>query len=97
MAGALDFTSGVLFFAAATEGMPLDCLGLEAREAYVPGSHGTKKIGEKVLGRLQLPGHCTGSRLKYISNFSERKAYSLLQPEGQLWEPTEGLLGNGGW
>lgn len=46
------FISGDPVFVAASQGMPLDCLTLEAREAYIPGSHGTVTIKEIILGRL---------------------------------------------
>lgn len=44
--GILDFMSSAPVFTAASWGMPLDCLALEARGTCVPGSHGTVTIGD---------------------------------------------------
>lgn len=67
-----------LVFAAATQGMPLDHLALEARRACVPGSHGTVTIGETVLGRLPPQGTAS-CRLKCTASLSEKEAYLLVQ------------------
>ena len=45
------YTSGVWAFIAATQGMPLDYLALEASGACVPGAQRTVRIGETLLGR----------------------------------------------
>ena len=45
----LFFISGDLVFVAASQGMLLNCLTLEAREAYIPGSHGTVTIKRQFL------------------------------------------------
>lgn len=58
MSGALVFTSVALVFAAAAQGIPLDCLTVAAKGSSIPGSCGTVTIGEMVLGRAFHPGHC---------------------------------------
>lgn len=74
-----------LVSAATTQGTPLDCLTLVARETYVFESHETLTIEETVLGILPLAGHCTDSRLKHTPSVSVKEAYLLvleLWPEG---------------
>lgn len=86
MSGALLLISGALVFATADQGMLLDQLALEVREACIPGAHGTFTIRETVLARLLLQGHCTDSRLKGIPCLSEKEACLLAQElllEGQ--------------
>ena len=66
--------------------MPLDHLALVAREACVLGSQKIVTIREKVLNRLQTPGHCTDNRLKENPSLFVNKACLLLlelQPKGQ--------------
>lgn len=55
MSAALVFSSGTLVFAAATQGIPLDHLGLVARGACILGSYWTVIIKETVVDRLSLP------------------------------------------
>lgn len=57
MSGALLFMSCDLVSAAATQGMPLDHLALEARGAFLPGSHGAVTIRNSVPSRLPPSGH----------------------------------------
>ena len=40
-------------------------LALVAKGECVPGSYGSKTIGEIVLARLLSPRHCTDSRLRH--------------------------------
>lgn len=72
MSGALGFVPGDLVFAAATEGTPA---ALENREVYASGSHETNNWRDNSW--LPLPGHCTNTRLKHISCFSEKETYLL--------------------
>lgn len=52
------FTSAVLVFVAAAQGMPFDGLALVARGgARISGSCGTVAVGEIVLGKVPPPGH----------------------------------------
>lgn len=46
----------------------------------VPGSYGTVKIKDSVLGRLPFSGHCTDSWLKHISSLWERELLPCLKP-----------------
>lgn len=78
MSGALVFTHGAPAFVATTKGTTLNFLALEAREACIPGSHGTGTIRETVPGRLPLPGCCTDSKLKHTPSISEKEAYLLV-------------------
>lgn len=66
ISSALVFTSGDPFFVAATQGMALDHLALEARGLYISGSYGIITTGKIVLGSLPLPGHCTDNKLKHL-------------------------------
>ena len=68
-------------FVAATQGKPSDHLALEAGGLVFLGPMGLT-IGETVLGRLPLPGHCTDSKLKHTPRLSEKEAYMLVQ---ELW------------
>ena len=60
--GALVFTYGDLVFVVTTQGMPSDHLALEARVglcSWVQWDYNVGDIGEIVLGRLPLLGHCS--------------------------------------
>lgn len=57
--------SGALVFAATAQETPLDHQALVAGTACIPEPPGAMAIGERVLGRLPPPGHCTDSGLKY--------------------------------
>ena len=74
--GALVFTSGVPVFAAATQGMPLDCLALVPRRACVFAPHRIVTFGETVLGRLPPSGDYTDRSLK--QPFCERHLFACL-------------------
>ena len=76
--GVLIFMSGDPSFVDAVQGMPLNCLALEARNACVPGSHGIVTIRETVLSRLPLQWHCTESGLKHTLSLFEKQAYFLI-------------------
>lgn len=43
--------SDIQVFVVATQGIPLDRMDLEAREAYIPGSHEIITLRKTVLGR----------------------------------------------
>lgn len=72
----LVFISGALFFAVTAQGLPLDCLTLEARA--LTRSCGTIIIRETVLGRRLPPGQCTDSTLKHTHSISMKEVYLLL-------------------
>lgn len=55
ISGTLVLTSASTLILSAALGMPLDCLALIAREAYISRSYRTVGISEAVLGRLPLP------------------------------------------
>ena len=57
VSGAPGFTSGGLVFVAVIQGIPLNCLALEARGSSIPRSHGTVTIRDTVLGKLSPLGH----------------------------------------
>lgn len=54
MSHALVFICAALVFVATTKGTPLNYL--EARGACIPGSLGSVKQKDRVLGRLPAPG-----------------------------------------
>lgn len=67
----------------------------------VPGSYGTVKIKDSVLGRLPSSGHCTDSWLKHIPSLSEKENYIKPWACGAgFWSGTQGtthrLPGNRG-
>lgn len=70
-----------------TQGIPLDHLALEAREACVSGPHGTKTIGKILFISLPPKGYCTDRLMKHIPTISMERAYLLvleLKHEGQV-------------
>lgn len=67
MFDALFFMPGTSVFAAAAQRIPLDCLALVRRRAYLPGFQRTIEIREIILGRIPSPGHCTESRMRHKS------------------------------
>ena len=69
-------------FCICSPGDMLCFLALEAKGAWLPKSHGTIIIGERILGRPSLPGHCTDSRLKHNPSLSEKEVYLHVQ---ELW------------
>lgn len=74
--GSFDM-SGTLDFAAATYGMPPDCLTLEVRVACIPQSHRTAQSGDRSW-QAPLRRHCRDSRLTHPS-LSVEEAYLLAQ------------------
>lgn len=78
MSDYLAFTSDVLGFVAATQGMPLDHLALVGRRTRVSGTHRTVTVEETDFSRQLLLGHFTDSRLKHTPSCSVKKAYFLV-------------------
>lgn len=83
--GALIFMSGALLFVDVSQ-RNVPCLAGSGDQgslhSWVPWD---SKKGEKVLGWLLPPGHCTEGRLKYTPNLSLKETYAclVLWPEEQ--------------
>lgn len=67
MAAALIFMSDALVFAAAAQGIPLDCLALVAKGTFIPWS------------RFPYPGHCVNCKLRHNQSFCEGGIFACLR------------------
>ena len=60
-----------------TQGTPLECLALVARQAYASGPYRSETLRETVFGRLQPPKHFKESRLKHTPSLPMEKPIYL--------------------